>query len=299
MKHNSYFIQHVSAFAKENLNNLFASVVFIVNFNNFRNLDFSKNGDSISESDIKQYFNNEIACKHILRVNVRNLYHINPRPLLYIYIGKALNLVDIDINQSEAVKDIWLLASFLSTKIHLKRLAIHWGITEKDAPLCRRVLEEPFRRLTRLSVKVKIDFMENLFPSLESCQELRKLYMCVTADYYEAYSETYWDTLSKRYKKLSNLEVFGITGREWSGEVMKILTTMLPDPEKWTDFQMGIRDKVNVETSNRDEIDYDQMDYDYYLGMYAYVFTDPPRLSLSNILIELTQFGKSTVAKIS
>lgn len=200
-----------------------------------RNLDFSKDGHLTLASDVQQYFEDENFRNNIHRVNIRNTRCIKAGCMLNDSIGQAKNLVDINIHGVK-FQDIWNLGSFLNPLQHVKRLSFDWSDpTEKRIPICCKFLQGPFSRLKYMSVRIEVlNCVKVFIPCLRLCQELEELHMVVKTS-----SETnYSDSWSGEPQELRNLEVLEYCG-PLAMEMKERFIALLPNPEKWADFQMN------------------------------------------------------------
>ncbi|XP_046747225.1 uncharacterized protein LOC124411814 [Diprion similis] len=199
-----------------------------------RNLDFSKDGRLTSASDIRQYFNNSNATEYILRVNLRNVNCMEPEQMLNDYIGKAVNIVDINVHGTR-FEDIRELEYFLKSMPHIKRLSIDWPRrTEDNSAPCCKALRGTLSRLTYLSVRMwHAPHAKKFIRYLQLCQKLKELRMIGRRTCFVAEGDC---VLSLEPKILRNLETVEFCGPCTDGE-KDYFMALLPELEKWTDFQ--------------------------------------------------------------
>lgn len=202
-------------------------------FLTFRDLDFSPDGRLTSELDIQQYFTDENTRKHIVKINLANVICLEWEEMLNNYIGKALNLVDINLRGLK-LNNLQNLGRFLRPLVHVKRLSINWPISavDDDDVDIRQVLAEPFGRLTYLSVATySYECLEKFVYVSDLFQELKELHMVQESGYGD------WDDFGGTITELRNLEILELCGENASFLKQEFLD-MLPDPMKWTDFKL-------------------------------------------------------------
>lgn len=167
---------------------------------------------------------------------MKNTCCITPGRMLNNFIGKAINIVDINILGME-FEDVWQLGAFLNPLLHLQRLSFDWPKTGGSSiPMCYKIFQHPFSRLKYLSVEMTtLDCVKVFIPSLRLCQELKKLRFVVKQVFSE--EPSYSDSWGGEPKELRNLEVV-----EYCGPVVLQMKerfgSLLPNPEKWADFKL-------------------------------------------------------------
>ncbi|XP_015511492.1 uncharacterized protein LOC107218206 [Neodiprion lecontei] len=198
-----------------------------------RNLDFSKNGRLTTIQDIQLYFNNDNCCEYILKVNITNVLCIQPGEMLNNTIGKAINLVDVNVYGIK-FKDIRELKSFLELLIHIKRLTIDWPDEDERYVVCRDLLQEPFKRLHYLSARVSA-YSRNFLPMVQFSDELKELRMVTRMPYNRTPEST---PLVLELEKPKNLQIVQVRGWHTLQWFKKRIINMLPNRYVWTDFQL-------------------------------------------------------------
>ncbi|XP_012264945.2 uncharacterized protein LOC105691196 isoform X1 [Athalia rosae] len=197
-----------------------------------RALDFSEKGYLTSMSDILKYFNNKNKYEHIHSININNVYCTRPAQILQC-IGKAVNLVDINIT-GNTFKDVVQLASFLKPLKHVKKLCINWPTALINDVMCCKILEEPFGRLTHLTLTLcNVKYKKTLIYALELCQNLEELCLLQTTEWL---SSGIGDPWFPEPKKLTKLRVAACCGCD-TEFLRRIVVDMLPNPEQWAKFQ--------------------------------------------------------------
>lgn len=187
-------------------------------------------------SDIQQYFYRKNACSQILAVNIRDTGCMKPGRMLENSIGKAINLVDINVHGIEFL-DVWQLASFLNPLKYVQRLSFDWPQTdEASISTCCKFLQQPFSRLQYLSVEMKYRKCAKLFIHiLGLCQELRKLRLVILESQGRSFGNENW---GGEHRELKNLQVMEYCG-PWATEMKERFRVLLPKNNKWADFQLN------------------------------------------------------------
>lgn len=196
-----------------------------------RYLDFSKKARLTLSTDVQQYFDNEKAREHTRKIDARNVVCIKPGKQLNNSIGKGRNLVEVNV-QGTRFQNIKQFGSFLRPLRRLDKLSIDWPRTTKnDVDYCRRILDGPYRYLTYLSVRLRMSAFGMFTSCISLCQQLKELVMVGLGTYESGVHMNY------EMKRLKNLKIVQYYGPK----VIKMKTQLgmvLPEPKKWTDFQL-------------------------------------------------------------
>lgn len=199
-----------------------------------RRLDFSQKAHLTTMNHIQQYFNDEDACKHVRIVDTKNVRCIKPGDPLNNSIGRAINLVEVNVRGTR-FKDIWQLGSFLKPLEHLRKLSIDWpDDIGKDISVGKQILQEPFGKLTHLSVKSNRPPITRFTGFLSLCEQLKELYIEGLARPDLGRHRSY---CSSDIKQLTNLKIVQYDGCD-ADTIQRELTGTLPDSKRWTEFRL-------------------------------------------------------------
>ncbi|XP_046490319.1 uncharacterized protein [Neodiprion pinetum] len=199
-----------------------------------RNLDFSRIGLITTVADVWEYFESETVNQYIRKVNVSNVSWMRPGQILNNTIGRAVNLVDVNIF-GRRFRDLQQLVSLLELLINLKRLSFDWPDGIEDVSHSIDILRTPFGRLKYLAVKVSA-YSINFFPTLQwNCNELVELRIIALPPRDGKLKLISWPLYG--HDKLKKLKIVQAHGWNVHRTIYRHIVNMVPDLNQWTDFQ--------------------------------------------------------------
>ncbi|XP_046748404.1 uncharacterized protein LOC124412514 isoform X2 [Diprion similis] len=206
-----------------------------------RDLDFSKNGWQTEPRHLQYYFSNVINCAQLRKINIANAICIKAGEMLDTTIGKAVNLVDVNIHGTK-FDTVLQLSSFLKCVIHVKRLAIDWPNDDKGSfRNCVNLLSEPFSKLHYLSLCV-LAYNRNCLPLISYCDELEELRVNSMEPPGGPVIRMRWRQVSN---KLTKIKIVQVRGWDALGSIKDYILSMLPDSRQWTDFEQIYMRRAN------------------------------------------------------
>ncbi|XP_046435554.1 uncharacterized protein LOC124187215 isoform X1 [Neodiprion fabricii] len=207
-----------------------------------RNLDFSRNGWLTTMEDVQVYFTNETRNKFIRKVNISGIFWMRPGEMLRNTIGKAVNLVDVNV-MGIRFEDVRQLGSFLALLIHVKKLILDWPEPDEDVDFSIRVMKTPFGKLNYLIARVRV-YSINFFPTVQfCCNELVDLRVIALPSQDHELKQNSWRLYG--HNKLKKLKIVQAHGWDVHRTIYRHIINMLPDLTQWTDFQMIGTDFAN------------------------------------------------------
>ncbi|XP_015509736.2 uncharacterized protein LOC107216915 [Neodiprion lecontei] len=200
-----------------------------------RNLDFTPNGWVTQLKEIKTYFVSEYRMPHIRKVNISNATCMKPGRMLNRTVGRALNLVDVNIH-GIIFENVGILASFLAPLLQLRRLVVDWPEPDEDVYRTIDVIGGPLGRLNYLGVRLSV-YNTNLLPAVRcSCSELVEFRIVeLTRQERDDILDIPW--AEERPNRLQKLRIVQAQGWKACTTMKSNIFHMIPDLHQWTDFQ--------------------------------------------------------------
>ncbi|XP_046430886.1 uncharacterized protein LOC124184826 [Neodiprion fabricii] len=198
-----------------------------------RELDFSREGWLTEVRHVESYFCNENNCENVRKVNMANVICVTPGRMLNSTIGKAVNLVDLNIHKTK-FKTLFELSSFLDLLIHVTRLSIDWPTDDKgDFDTCLNLLKRPFSKLVYLSVSV-LAYNPCVLPMVSQCDVLEELRLKSLDPPGKIVIRSWW---RRQECKPENIKIIQVRGWDALGVMKDHLVSILENYPSWIDFE--------------------------------------------------------------